>query len=301
MIAILTGGLSDERQVALKSADNIRNIVEQAGFETRTFVLPEQLDEFLLARHVVTCAIPVFHGPWGEDGVIQGFLETLQIPYLFSGVGAHALGMDKRKTKILLATQGMPVAHDMLVPRGAEWPDWPQPVVIKPVASGSSFNVHLCRTADEYEAAKEACSKSSADFMVEELIEGDEYTVGVVDRNGKPEVLPVVAIKPKTAFFDLEAKYDPSKCEEICPAPISEESSERLKSLALLAHTGIGARHLSRSDFIVGKDGTVTFLEINTIPGFTQASLLPKELLAANIDASGLFKEWIEETTTARR
>ncbi len=294
MIAILTGGLSDERDIALKSADNIRGMVERAGFETRTFVLPEQLDEFLLARHVVQCAVPVFHGPWGEDGVIQGFLETLRIPYLFSGVEAQALGMDKRRTKILLAAQGMPIAQDMLVKRGEVWPDFPQPVVVKPVASGSSFNVHLCRTAEEYEKAREACMPLCVDFMIEELCAGDEYSVAVIDRNGQSLALPVIAIKPKTDFFNVEAKYDPTKCEEICPAPIGDELADGLKKLALLAHAGIGARHLSRSDFIVNRGGDMTFLEINTIPGSTETSLLPKTLATAGIDASALFKEWID-------
>jgi D-alanine-D-alanine ligase len=295
MIAILTGGIGDEAEISRRSAANIREIVEQSGYEVLTFDFPDDLETFLDGRHEIECAIPAIHGKWGEDGSLQGFLDLLGIPYLFSDARASALAIDKQKTKTVLAAFGMPTADATIVKPGDAWPEWSHPVVVKPIDSGSSYHTLICRDNPSYDGFKDSHSDNRTTWLIEDFRPGDEYTVGIVESVGRAIALPVIAIKPKTEFFDLEAKYDPTLCEEICPALISESLADELKRLALLAHMKLGLRHISRSDFIVGTDGVITFLETNTIPGFTSASLMPKALATAKIPPKDIFTNWIIE------
>ncbi len=132
-------------------------------------------------------------------------------------------------------------------------------------------------------------------MLVEDLIEGKEFTVAVVEDVHGPRALPVIEIRSKNEFFDFESKYDPALCDELCPAPIDENLAERLKDVALTAHTMIGARHISRTDMIVDRNGEIWFLEINTIPGLTSASLTPKAIAAAGLRLEDLLMVWIED------
>ncbi|MBI5654681.1 hypothetical protein HZC53_03455 [Candidatus Uhrbacteria bacterium] len=299
MIAILTGGIGDEAGISRKSAANIRTIIDGAGFQTALFDFPGDLDRFLEARSDIECVVPVIHGKWGEDGSLQGFLELIGTPFLFSSCRAHALAIDKQKTKSVLAPFGMPVAEANVVMPGENWPAWSKPVVVKPIDSGSSYHTAICKSQDELEDFRDKHSNSPITWLIEDFCAGDEFTVGIVESEGRDIALPVIAIKPKTAFFDLEAKYDPAKCDEICPAPIPDSLSDELQRLALLAHKQLGLRHISRSDFIVDSSGNITFLETNTIPGFTSASLMPKALSTAGIQSDKLFYSWIREAIDA--
>ena len=130
-------------------------------------------------------------------------------------------------------------------------------------------------------------------LLIEDSIPGDEYTVAVIEENDKPVALPVIAIKSKNAFFDFESKYNPHLVEEVCPAPIEDSLRERLQEMAIRIHQLIGARHLTRSDFIVDKEGVIWFLEINTIPGQTLNSLVPKAIRASGRKIEDVFTEWI--------
>jgi len=295
MIAILTGGIGDEAEISRRSAANIKDIVTQAGFEVSVFDLPDSLEEFLQARTGIACVVPVIHGKWGEDGSLQGLLELLGIPYLFSNTRAHALAIDKQKTKTILAVYGMPVADAVTVGPGGEWPTWSHAVVVKPIDSGSSYHTLICHDSETYNEFKNRHADDPTTWLVEDFCPGDEYTVGVVESADGAIALPVIAIKPKTGFFDLEAKYDPTKCDEICPAQIPNDQRNELQRLALLAHEKLGLRHMSRSDFIIDAKGKPTYLETNTIPGFTSASLMPKALAAAGIRATEMFAAWIRQ------
>ncbi|MBI4435616.1 D-alanine--D-alanine ligase [Candidatus Uhrbacteria bacterium] len=288
-VALLTGGKNSEREVALRSAENVRKALEE-NFTVEVFDLPRDLDRFLASRSGFDIAVPVFHGRWGEDGVIQGLLEVLGVPYIFSNVEAHAVGMNKVMCKELARSRGLKTAEWKVLECGDSM-EWTHPVVAKPVDEGSSVGVSLIRDAKSFAQIFPATRR----LLVEDLIEGQEFTVAVVEHEGGAVALPVIEIRSKKEFFDFESKYDPALCDELCPAPIHDGLAKRLKDVALTAHKMIGARHLSRTDMIVDHDGTIWFLEINTIPGLTSASLTPKAIAAAGLRLEDLLKAWVDE------
>lgn len=291
-VAILTGGTSSEREIALASAEGVKSALGNR-FDVLLYILPEDMDKFLSEYHSINVAIPVFHGRGGEDGVIQGFLRALDIPFIFSDVEAQALAANKALAKNLVASTGVGVPKAIVV-SSVDEAVYESPVVIKPLDGGSSIGVSIVKDKSAFvDSLTKALALSSA-ALVENFIEGKEYTVAVVDRNGTTVALPVIAIRPKKEFFDLQSKYDPSLVEEICPARIADELAAALKEAAIKAHQVIGAQHISRSDFIVDSNGEIWFLEINTIPGQTANSLVPKALKAAGIDFGELLAGWIE-------
>ena len=283
-VAILTGGQSSEREIALASAKTVEQELRRY-YDVEVFDFPNDLDRFLDCRDRFVCCVPVFHGKGGEDGVIQGFLKTLHIPFIFSQSHAHAIGMDKVVTKQLVREVGLHVAEDPVVD-SAHAIQIDLPFVIKPISDGSSIGVEICR---------DQVPDIHTTTMVERYLEGREFTVPVIDHNGKAQALPVIEIRSKNDFFDFESKYNAELVEEICPAEIPEELAEELSVVALKAHDAIGARHLTRSDMIVDKDGKIWFLEINTIPGLTINSLVPKSVRAAGLHLGDLLKQWIED------
>jgi D-alanine-D-alanine ligase len=288
-IAILTGGNSAERQVSISSADNIRKFLDFA--ETEIFVLPEDLEDYLSQCKDFQLTIPMIHGKGGEDGQIQKLLEKLGVPYLFSSVKAHTIGIDKKMTKEIAERLGYAVSPRIL----ASKPRFP--FFAKPRFGGSSATTGICRTPEDFSYLLE---QTSEEFILEEILKGREFTVGVVEKNGKPMALPIIEIVlgPNT-FFDFEKKYSPRKlAKEMCPAEVDEKIAEQMRAVAIGMHKAIGAADMTRSDFIVTKENIPYFLEINTIPGMTATSLIPKMLRAAGIDMKELFKEWCQKKIT---
>lgn len=288
-VAILTGGESSEREIALLSAQSVASALA-SFFDVQTFDFPAELDRFIAERQTFAAAVPVFHGKGGEDGTVQGFLKTVGVPFIFSDVAAHAIGMNKWVTKQVVRAAGVQVA-----PETRELP-----VVVKPMHGGSSIGVSIAHTEAELEAALKKAHEQENHVLVEKYIAGEEFTVAVIDHAGKTSALPVIKIVPKGhTFFDYETKYAADLVDEICPAPISNELSERLQAVAIKAHKAIGARHLTRSDFIVDAAGEIWFLEINTIPGQTVNSSVPKALRAAGLDFGEVLKGWVESAILA--
>lgn len=294
-IAILTGGNSSERSVALASAKMVEEALF-AKYDTRRYVFPEEIDRFLHERNTIEIAIPVFHGRGGEDGGVQGFLETLGIKFVFSGIEAQVIAANKWLAKQVVAQAGINTPKAQMVFEGQDV-DFVSPVVIKPIDGGSSVGVSVVRRADELGAALVSAFQEAQKVLVEDFIEGDEYSVPVAETSEGLRSLPVIAIKTKTGFFDFASKYDSSLSEEICPAPIASDLNGKLQATALRAHQAIGAKHVSRSDFIVDRTGKIWFLEINTIPGMTENSLLPKAVRAAGLDFGELLSFWISEAS----
>jgi D-alanine-D-alanine ligase len=293
-VALLTGGKSSEREIALKSANNVATQLS-GRFGVEVFDLPGALNNFVLRAKEFDVAIPVLHGVGGEDGGIQGFLETLGVPYVFSGVQAHAVAMDKDKTKTLVAAVGIRVPSSSIVSRG-DVVAYSHPVVVKPYDGGSSVATAIARSQIELDAAITNALKCTSAVLVETFIQGDEFTVAVADVLGAPQALPVIAIRPKSGFFDFESKYNAAAlADEFCPAPIQNDLSLRLQSIALLAHRTLGCCQVSRTDIIVDREGNEWFLEINTIPGMTETSLLPKALHAAGMTFADTLTAWIDE------
>lgn len=259
------------------------------------FDFPADVDRFIEVHKNFDAAIPMIHGKGGEDGVLQGFLETLGVPYIFSGVEAHAMALDKHVAKLMVSAQGVTVATSVTLEPGQPH-HFTNPVVVKPLDGGSTIGTSLVKKAEDLEKALKAAFKESAHILVEDFIAGDEFTIGVIDEAGKSVALPVIQIKSAGGFFDYASKYDATKlAEEICPAPISEELTKKLQQLAVTAHQALGCQHLSRTDFIVTHDGTPYFLETNTIPGMTSTSLVPKAVQESERDLVNLFERWLRE------
>ena len=234
------------------------------------------------------------YGTWGEDGRIQGLLDTLGLPYTGSGVLASALAMDKVMAKTVLAANGIDVPRGVVVTR----PDdplastIPPPLFVKPVQQGSSVGASIVARAVDLEAAIAGALRFDTRALVEERIVGTELTVPVIG-NDEPIALPVVEIVTKHAFFDYSAKYDAGESEEIVPARIPADVAKRAQGLGLRAHLALGCRGMSRTDLIwVGERMAV--LEVNTIPGMTANSLLPKAARAAGIPFGELLDRLVQ-------
>jgi D-alanine-D-alanine ligase len=249
------------------------------------------------AMRPIDVAFLALHGRFGEDGTLQGTLDLLGVPYVGSGTLASALAMDKVMAKKVLAADGVPVPRGLALGRAAfrANPEMESgraaeaflPAVVKPARQGSSIGMSLVESALEMCPALEKAFAHDARVLVEERLVGTELTVGVLG-NEALEALPVVEIVPKNHFFDYEAKYDPALTEEICPARIPAADAARAQELALRSHRALGCRGLSRVDMILTATGPVV-LEVNTMPGMTVNSLLPKAAKAAGISFPDLL------------
>lgn len=245
----------------------------------------------------IDVAFPALHGPYGEDGTIQGMLEVLGIPYVGSGTLASALAMDKTMAKKVFAAEGIPLARGFEV-RRAEFASDPQgtvdrvaallPVVVKPVHQGSSIGIGMAKHRDELARVLRDAFAFDARVLVEERIVGTELTAAVIG-NRELQALPLVEIVAKRAFFDYEAKYDPAASDEICPARVAPEVAREAQEVAMRAHRALGCRGLSRTDLIATPDRGLFVLELNTLPGMTVNSLLPKAARAAGIPFADLL------------
>lgn len=278
-VAIITGGETGEREVSIRSA---RNVAENINFaEIHTFTFPEDSEAFTSRAKEFDLAIPVIHGLGGEDGTLQARLKILGVPFIFSDVYPHSVAINKRQTKEAVAKLGIQSPEEISEP----------PFFVKPVTGGSSVASKLCNSIEEYEELKQ--KNPGIEFVTEKPIKGREFTVGILEYQGRTSALPVIEIIPRGEFFDFENKYDPTKlAQEICPAEIDPALAAALQAQALAAHQHLRCRHISRSDFIVDSEGNIYFLEINTIPGLTATSLIPKMLKESGVTLKEILKEW---------
>ncbi len=239
----------------------------------------------------IDVAFIALHGPWGEDGKIQGVLDTLGIPYTGSGVLASALAMDKVMTKTVLVANGLDVPRGEVATAAEDRVSIAPPSVVKPVENGSSVGITLVDDAAGYPEAIREALRYDRRALVEERVAGTELTVGVIGLD-ELTALPVIEIVPKRAFFDYRAKYDAGASEEICPARVPDDVARRAQDAALRAHRALGCRGISRTDLIWTGDRMVV-LELNTMPGMTANSLVPKAARAAGIPFPELLERLI--------
>jgi D-alanine-D-alanine ligase len=250
----------------------------------------------------VDVAFLALHGPYGEDGTLQGMLDLLGVPYVGSGTLASALAMDKAMAKKVFQAEGIPVPRGITVLRGdfRRDPDRVSeeaaaaalPAVVKPARQGSSIGMSMVKDRAGMRAALEEAFEFDSITLVEERLDGGELTVGIIG-NRDLQALPVVEIVSKREFFDYRAKYDPGLSEEIVPARIPDEVARAAQDLALRAHRALGCRNLSRVDLMNTARGPVV-LEVNTMPGMTVNSLLPKAAKAAGIPFSELLDRLVQ-------
>ena len=305
-VVILTGGPSDEHEVALRSAAQVAAhfplehthetvVVNQDG----TWQLPGNpaAPESMGLQYLKKKADMVFlalHGQWGEDGTVQGLLDRLLIPYTGSGTMASALAFDKEQSRKVFQESGLTVPSETVIFR-SDWvasriPRVLYPCVVKPATSGSSVGVSIVQSEAKFHGAVELAFTSSDRVLVQQYLVGTEVTASVLaDATGIPAALPVIEIVPKVGFFDYTAKYTPGASDEIVPARMSPELTTLVQSLAIQAHEALGCQTYSRSDFIL-VDGAAYILETNTLPGLTAGSLIPKAAAAAGIDYTELIR-----------
>jgi len=328
-VIVLMGGKTPEHEVSLVSGREVVRHLDKKKFEVLPVVIAkdgqkwqlktqEQIllyspgwsennhkkelvsgGESLQLESVSRKADVVFiamHGPFGEDGTIQGMLELTGIPYTGAGVLASALGMDKPMFRKIMEREKILVPKYLVLEKKDDptiiWKKFRLPVVVKPSAQGSSVGVSIVHRKNQFKKAINLAFNYGPKIIVEEYLKGIEMTCGVVG-NDNPQALPLVEIVPKKEFFDYEAKYINGKCDEIVPARIFKKLTEKVQAIAVKVYQAIGCRGFGRVDIIVCC-GKPYVLEINTIPGLTPNSLLPKEAAAAGISYAKLIERIIE-------
>lgn len=297
-VLLILGGLSAERDVSLKTGAAIGKALEELGHEVVRW--DPQMDGYAsLMQSTAEVAFVALHGRYGEDGTIQGVLESLKIPYTSSGILSSALCYDKVRTKIFLEHYGITTPSFAVYLASENSEDFIRnlkmkiPVIVKPNQEGSTIGMTIVKKIEELKNALALAAKSGAEVLVEDFIEGTEVTVGVL--NGKS--LPVVEIAPKSGFYDYESKYTPGKTEYHVPARILAEMEKHLREESEKIFFWMNCRGCARMDYIVASDGKPYFLEVNTIPGMTETSLVPKAAKGAGIDFVHLCEEILQGAT----
>jgi D-alanine-D-alanine ligase len=295
-IVVMLGGPSAEREVSLRSgaaaAQALRSLghsVSELDPRTDQWTLPPKTDVVFLA----------LHGTYGEDGTVQQRLEELQIPYTGCDSESSRVAFDKHLTKMRCVAAGVPTARFILVESAdASWPmGWNPPVVLKPVRQGSSVGLQFVdRVADWSQCLTEAF-RFDDKVLVEEKIIGREVTVGILGT----EPLPIVEVRPQTGVYDYQSKYTPGATEYLCPAPFEESVASQIQAAGLKAFEAVGGRDYGRVDVMVRASGEPVVLEVNTLPGMTETSLLPKAAAAAGLSYSGLCQKMVELALSRRR
>ncbi len=299
-VAVLMGGLSAEREVSLRSGRACAAALEEGGYRVTPLDVTHDVARDLmdLAPDV---AFNALHGPFGEDGTIQGLLEYLGIPYTHSGVLASALAMDKDKAKLVAARAGIPVAEHRLADRheAARAHLMAPPYVVKPVDEGSSFGVVIVpEGANGPPAIVGGPAWPYGDtVMVERFVAGRELTCAVMGE----EPFGVIDIVPKGRFYDFDAKYAPGGSEHILPARLKPKIYHAVQTMSLAAHRALGCRGVSRSDFRYDEErDEIVWLEVNTQPGMTETSLVPELAAHAGYDFPALASWLVEDASCGR-
>ena len=289
-VAVLMGGWSPEREVSLVSGKACAAGLREGGHDVVEYDVKRDLRalvEFLrpAAGGGPDVVFNALHGKYGEDGCIQGVLEILGVPYTHSGVLASAIAMDKPMSRHVFAAIGIRVAEGRVVERRSlAWGDpMPRPYVVKPIDQGSSVGVHIVREGDNLAAVEAAEAEFGEEVLVEKFVPGRELTVAVMG----DKAVAVTELRPRTKFYDYEAKYTDGITEHLVPAPIPADVYEQAKQWALMAHEALGCSGLTRADlrWDDSKPGTsgLVVLELNTQPGMTPLSLAPEQAKWAGI------------------
>ncbi|NLV25501.1 MAG: D-alanine--D-alanine ligase [Deltaproteobacteria bacterium] len=275
-IAVLMGGISSEREISLLTGNAVLKALCQGGYQAFAIDPGRDLAERLIHEGVEVVFVAL-HGRFGEDGTVQGLLELLRIPYTGSGVLASSLAMDKEVSKRLFLCHGIPTPDFLVVKKDDDAESFRNrieamlPVVIKPVREGSTLGVSIIAEGRKIDAGLEEAFRFDSWALVEKFIAGEEITVGVLDG----EALPVIQVRPKSGFYDYVAKYTAGRTEYLLPAPIDANLYRRAQELAMAAYQALHCQGAARVDFMLG-GGRLYCLEVNTIPGMTETSLLPK-------------------------
>ncbi|MEJ2099494.1 MAG: D-alanine--D-alanine ligase [Desulfobacterales bacterium] len=299
-LALLSGGVSSEREVSLNSGDQVYEALDKEKYNILRYDPKTDLIRLVEDAPNIDVALIILHGPYGEDGTIQGLLELLDIPYQGSGVLGSSVAMNKLASKYLYEKAGLPIPPYIVLNKGdrLDAQGWEKqlglPLVIKPNAAGSSVGMTIVKSPDGLEQAVEKAFSHDPTILIEGYVKGIELTGGVVG-NQKLLALPIIEIIPNDEheFFDYEAKYTAGLTQEICPARIDDEMTQKAQAYAKAAHRALFCEGYSRTDMIL-KDREIYVLETNTIPGMTATSLLPQAAQRAGLSFSQLLDQLIQ-------
>jgi D-alanine-D-alanine ligase len=288
-ITVMLGGPSAEREVSLRSGAGVAKALRSLGHEVHEVDPSQEKWELPQGTQVVFLAL---HGTYGEDGTVQRRLEELGVAYTGCDPEASRIGFDKYLTKQRCVAAGVPTARFMLLDSpAASWPmGWNPPVVLKPARQGSSVGLQFVERVADWSKALTEAMRFDSRVLLEEKIPGRECTVGILD--DKP--LPVVEVRPKSGVYDYQTKYSEGTTEYFCPAPFDEATTARIQAAGLGAFKAIGGRDYSRVDVILKPGGEPIVLEVNTLPGMTDSSLLPKAAAAAGISYAELCQRMVD-------
>jgi D-alanine-D-alanine ligase len=299
-VALLSGGISSEREISIKSGDQVYEALDKEKYTIFRYDPKTDLARLVSDAPQIDVALIILHGPYGEDGTIQGFLDLLNIPYQGSGVLGSAVAMDKVISKQLYEKSGLPVPVYSAVKRSdvLDPEDLAEqiglPLVVKPVNAGSSVGITIVESITDIKDAVESAFDHDDMILIEAFIPGIELTAGVIG-NEVLNALPIIEIIPDkaNAFFDYEAKYTAGVTQEICPARIDDALTEKAKTYAKIAHHALSCRGYSRTDMIFNNE-ELYVLETNTIPGMTATSLFPQAAEVAGISFPKVLDKLIE-------
>lgn len=299
-IAVLLGGPSSEREISIKSGTAVYKALLSLGLDVVCIDVSDKPIE-QIRRESAEIAFIALHGRFGEDGTIQEMLEQEEISYTGSGPQASRLAMDKLASRRIFQAAGLPVPEYAALSKGSD-PDIvirelgsdPLPLVVKPNREGSSIGLSVVKDIKELSRAIDAAFSYDEDILLEKFIDGDDITVGILD--DKP--LPVIHIKPKSGVYDFTAKYTEGMSEYIVPAELDVRIINQAQHFGLSAHNLLGCHCFSRVDMRLGRDKEIKILEVNTIPGLTSTSLLPKAAKAVGIDFAHVCLKMTESAKT---
>ena len=281
-IAVLMGGPGSERDVSLATGRGVAKALRSLGAEVAEI---DVHDEHFKLPADVDLAFLTIHGTFGEDGQVQGILEQRGVAYTGDGVEASATAFDKIRSKKKFRERGVTTPHWQVVKAGQR-PTIPLPIVVKAPRQGSTVGIFIVKNESELESAMAEATKYDRELLIEKFVPGRELTIGILG----DQALPILEIIPKGGFYDFTNKYpflNPGAgggAEHVCPAKIPEDETRAIQELALRAHRSLGLQVYSRVDVLLPENGAATVLEVNTIPGMTEASLLPEAAAAAGIN-----------------
>jgi len=330
-IAVIFGGNNSEHEVSLSSSGAVVGAIDESkynviyvailknghwivGDDAKKYLLDKDDVQLLKRNDIVKfvemvnenkidVVLPILHGEYGEDGRLQGFLDILGVAYAFSGHSAHALAMDKSKTKKVMKNAGVQVIPGCTIGRDEEYSvhdiveEFGLPLFVKPSNAGSSVGISKVENENDLADAIESAFEHGEEILVEKMIDGREFTVAIVERSGKQNILPIIEITANTNdWYDYDAKYEIGGSEHVCPAQISEEMETVARDYADKSFNEIGCKHVARTDLLWDDEvGEMYFLEINTIPGMTGTSLVPDAARIAGISFEELINDLIKD------
>ncbi|MFA4981222.1 MAG: D-alanine--D-alanine ligase [Candidatus Omnitrophota bacterium] len=299
-VGVLAGGPSSEREISLRSGNAVYDALIKDGIDAIFLDVKDDIYD-IINNNKIDIAFIALHGRFGEDGTVQKILGAAGIPYTGSGAEASGFALDKIVSKEIFNRKGLPVPKGVVFEKSGYNPEdcyrLGFPMVVKPHLEGSSIGLSIVRERGSLKEAVEKAFAFGGRILVEEYIDGRELTVGILD----DEPLPVIEIVTRQGVYDYTAKYSDPDTRYLVPAPLEDAVSSRARELGRSAHKALGCRSFSRVDMMLDKSGNIFLLEVNTIPGMTERSLLPKAAGAAGLSFSRLCVKLIENAMKASR